>query len=194
MSENPPSKTQLRSELRQRRQRLTATEQRAAARAVAHRIGGLPQWSTARRIALYRAADGEIDTDPLVELARADNKLLFLPVVRADDNLAFAAWLAGEHLSPNRYGIPEPPAAARRCPAAELDILFLPLVGWDRRGGRLGMGAGFYDRTLSGIQRPLLIGLAHACQEVGEIPMDEWDIGLDFIATDNALYRCQGSR
>ena len=94
----------------------------------------------------------------------------------------------------NRYNIPEPPASAPRCAVAELHIIFLPLVGWDLHGGRLGMGGGFYDRTLSGISGPLLVGLAHDSQRVEEVPQESWDIRLDYIATDAALYRRQGKQ
>jgi 5-formyltetrahydrofolate cyclo-ligase len=67
-------------------------------------------------------------------------------------------------------------------------------VGWDLYGGRLGMGGGFYDRTLSGISGPLLVGLAHDSQRVEEVPQESWDIRLDYIATDAALYRRQGKQ
>ena len=64
-------------------------------------------------------------------------------------------------------------------------------MGWDGHGGRLGMGGGFYDRTLSGISGPLLVGLAHENQHVDEIPLENWDIALDYVATDVGLHRCQ---
>ena len=90
----------------------------------------------------------------------------------------------------NRYGIPEPPADVPRSNPGELDIIFLPLVAWDRRGSRLGMGGGIYDRTLEGVRGPLLVGLAHSLQELDHIPAEPWDIRLHFIASDKALHRC----
>ena len=69
-----------------------------------------------------------------------------------------------------------------------LDIVFLPVVGWDRRGGRLGMGGGYYDRTLANISGPLLVGLAHDGQQVDDIPRESWDVALDYVATDTDLY------
>jgi 5-formyltetrahydrofolate cyclo-ligase len=68
----------------------------------------------------------------------------------------------------------------------------MPLVGWDRQGGRLGMGGGFYDRALAGIKGPLLVGLAHAVQEVPQVPIDDWDVPLDFVVTESALHQCRG--
>jgi 5-formyltetrahydrofolate cyclo-ligase len=191
MPDANPSKAQLRSTLRHRRQALSADQQGLAARAVSGHIADLPGWSTAQRIALYLAADGEIDTTPLSKLGRAQHKQLFLPVIEADNSLRFAEWRPDSVLSKNRFGIPEPPAQARCCPAQDLDIVFLPLVGWDLQGGRLGMGGGFYDRTLAGITGPLLVGLAHANQQVDCIPREEWDISLNFIASDAALHICK---
>ncbi len=79
-------------------------------------------------------------------------------------------------------------------PTWTLDIILLPLVGFDRYGNRLGMGGGFYDRTLARLnhcdmKRPLLIGLAHHCQEVEQLQTQSWDIPLDIIATDKELIR-----
>jgi 5-formyltetrahydrofolate cyclo-ligase len=191
MPDSSPSKSQLRSALRHRRQALSSDQQRLAAQAVSGHIAELPKWRTAQRIALYLAADGEIDTAPLGALGRAQHKQLFLPVIEADRSLGFAEWRADSPLSPNRFGIPEPSAQADRCPVKDLDIVFLPLVGWDLQGGRLGMGGGFYDRTLAGITGPLLVGLAHARQQVDCIPQEEWDISLNFIASDAALHFCR---
>lgn len=75
-----------------------------------------------------------------------------------------------------------------------MDIILLPLTGFDARGNRLGMGGGFYDRTLAfrqraGQRRPLLVGIAHACQEVPLIPSASWDIPLDRIVTDRQASR-----
>jgi 5-formyltetrahydrofolate cyclo-ligase len=186
-----PSKAQLRSTLRHRRQALNADQQGLAAGAVSGHVAELPRWATAQRIAIYLAGDGEIDTTPLCQLARAQHKQLFLPVIEADNSLGFAEWLPDSELCTNRFGIPEPPARARRCPAADLDIVFLPLVGWDLQGGRLGMGGGFYDRTLAGIVGPLLVGLAHANQQVDCIAQEEWDISMNFIASDAFLHCCR---
>ena len=70
-------------------------------------------------------------------------------------------------------------------------LFFSPLVGWDRHGGRLGMGGGFYDRALSNISDPVLVGLAHENQRVDEVPSERWDITLDYVATDAGLYHCR---
>jgi len=192
MPDRPPCKALLREELRQRRRTLSPQDQSAAARTVAIHIARIPGWPTARRIALYLASDGEIDTAPLSADCRAAKKQLFLPVIGEKNLMEFAEWKPGSELATNRYGIPEPPRSAQRCTAAALDIIVLPLVAWDRTGGRLGMGGGYYDRALAGVNGPLLVGLAHAVQQVPQVPRDEWDIPLDYVVTDSALHCCQG--
>ena len=192
MPDRSPCKAQLREELRRQRRALSPLEQSAAASAVAILITQIPHWQAARRIALYLASDGEIDTTPLSSACREAGKQLFLPVIGEHKLMEFAEWTAGSELVANRYGIPEPPRSAQRCNTSALDIIAMPLVAWDRTGGRLGMGGGFYDRTLAGIEKPLLVGLAHSVQELRQVPRDDWDVPLDFVVTNKALHRCQG--
>ncbi|CAA0115982.1 5-formyltetrahydrofolate cyclo-ligase [Halioglobus japonicus] len=192
MSDIHSNKAALRSTLRQKRRSLGPAAQDAATKAVTHSVLELPAWSDARRIALYLARDGEIDPSALAALARSQNKQLFLPTLSNDNGLSFAHWDTDDTQTLNRYNIPEPPEGAARCPVSELDIVFLPVVGWDKQGGRLGMGGGYYDRTLAGNRHPVLVGLAHELQQVERIPCESWDIVLDYVATDIALYRCQG--
>ncbi len=98
----------------------------------------------------------------------------------------------------NRFGIPEPDTRhgahrARRQATWTLDVILLPLVGFDDDGQRIGMGGGFYDRTLAFTQRPgprpRLIGLAHDCQRVTRLPVAPWDVPLDAIVSDRRILR-----
>ncbi len=189
---NPSSdKATLRDMLRRRRKALSPAEQHAAALGLADRISRLPRWDSARTVALYLAADGEIDTAVIATLARDAGKEIFLPVIREDDSLGFARWARSAGLTRNRYNIPEPPASAIHREPDELDIILLPLVGWDRSGGRLGMGGGFYDRTLANVSGPTLVGCAHGVQEVAHLPLEAWDVRLAFVATESALHDCR---
>jgi 5-formyltetrahydrofolate cyclo-ligase len=192
MPDTPSRKSALRSALRQRRNSLSPDQQADAAQALSQSVLGLSHWAAALRIALYLASDGEIGTSVLANIARSEGKQLFLPVLTSDSGLAFARWETDMTLCVNRYNIPEPPVGAERCPAAELDMIFLPVVGWDMHGGRLGMGGGYYDRALADIVGPVLVGLAHAGQQVEQIPRESWDIVLDYVATDAGLIRCKG--
>ncbi len=191
MTETHSRKTALRSALRQLRRSLSYAAQGAAAKALTQSVLSLPNWTGAQRIALYLARDSEIDTSALATLARAESKQLFLPVLTADNSLSFARWNTADTQSTNRYNILEPPIRAAQCPVADLDIIFLPVVGWDAQGGRLGMGGGYYDRALSGVTGPVLVGLAHESQRAERIPKESWDIVMDYIATDTGLHHCR---
>jgi 5-formyltetrahydrofolate cyclo-ligase len=97
----------------------------------------------------------------------------------------------------NRYGIPEYlPRAARRVRARQLDLLFMPLLGFDGQGWRIGMGGGYYDASLAHLREsktrrmswrhPHLIGVAFAVQEIASAPNDPWDVRLDGVLTESS--------
>lgn len=196
------SKSSLRARLRRRRRALTPAQQRRAAKEMARRVSREPFFLRARRVALYLANDGELDPALLLTRAAAVGKRTCLPVLDplARRFLYFLPWRPGQPLTPNRYGIPEPRLGrGARLPPWSLDIVFFPLVGFDARGNRLGMGGGFYDRTFDprrgGGRRPLLVGLAHDFQQVDALPADPWDVPLDAIATDRrVLHFSAGTR
>ncbi|MGK2915184.1 MAG: 5-formyltetrahydrofolate cyclo-ligase [Porticoccaceae bacterium] len=182
----------LRRELRQRRRQLSLAEQRFASERLLSILAIRPEFLHARRIAFYMASDGEIDPALLMGLASAAGKSCYLPALDplAENRLHFVRYRRDRSLRPNRFGIAEP--RLRRADIAlawSLDMICLPLVGFDRRGNRMGMGAGFYDRTLAfarcaGMAKPRLIGLAHSCQEVDALAAAPWDVPLDAIVTE----------
>jgi 5-formyltetrahydrofolate cyclo-ligase len=183
-------KRQLRRILRARRRALSPFAQRRAGVRLAQRIDQLPWFIRAQALAFYVAADGEIDPLPLIQLAWRHGKRTFLPCLRHDRSLAFVEYRRDTPLRLNRFGIPEPwgsPAIS----LAQLDVVCVPLVGFDRAGGRLGMGGGFYDRTFArgGVRQPKLIGLAHSIQEEAGLPRDAWDIALRGVTTEREWIR-----
>jgi 5-formyltetrahydrofolate cyclo-ligase len=181
-------KDRLRAQLRNRRRQLPAGAALEAGEAAASQLDGLAHWASADKVAIYQAADGEVDAGPISRLCRELAKQLFLPVIMPDKRLEFAEWSSPAALQTNRFGIPEPSPDAPRCPVDLLDIIFLPLVGWDRKGGRLGMGGGFYDRSLAQAAGPLLVGLAYSIQEVDAVPTREWDVCMDFVVTEGGVF------
>src|SRR5690606_7992459 len=107
---------------------------------------------------------------------------------------AFRRFKDLRHLAPNRFGILEPNQAAQSIDIQQLDLILLPLVGFDAQGRRLGMGGGYYDRSLAFKKvykklGPKLIGLAHAIQQVDALTVDIWDVPLDAIVTDKKLFK-----
>ncbi len=183
-------KQQLRLDLRQRRRALSITQRQNASRQLLSQLTALPGWAQCQRVAGYIAADCEIDPGPLLDHLHQAGRFTYLPVIQEDAQLLFAPWHPGDVLVPNKFGIPEPLPERARVTAQEIDALLIPLVGWDRTGGRLGMGGGFYDRSLAAT-KALKIGLAFAIQEVESLPREPWDVAMDFVATETCLHDCR---
>ncbi|MDP4789906.1 MAG: 5-formyltetrahydrofolate cyclo-ligase [Haliea sp.] len=189
MSTDAGDRAALRRKLRSRRSALDATFRAAAAASAAAHITRLPGWAAAQRVALYWPNDGEIDTTALIQLCRKHNKQVYLPVLAPGSTLVFRAWLPDQPLLNNRFNIPEPGQNCPEHPVSGLDILILPVVGWQRDGCRLGMGGGFYDRTLASVEGPRYVGLAYQCQEITGLAMERWDVGLEYVLTETGLQR-----
>lgn len=190
------NKQQLRRVLREKRRALSSDEQISHAQGMLALFQKQKGWEKHEHIALYLAVDAEIDPQNMVDRLRASGKYCYLPVIPVDEPgpLLFAPWNCQSILLPNRYGILEPACDKNEMRQAEdLDMIILPLVGFDHKGNRLGMGGGFYDRTLEGKNQwkdaPMLIGLAYALQYVEtELPCELWDICLDAAITEKTIF------
>ena len=189
----------LRRSLRKRRASLSAPERLAAADAIAEVLGELPELLTDQYVAGYWAVGGELSLHRVVPPLLRREQTYLLPVLSpdGDPSLRFAPWRPGAAVAPNRYGIPEPQCAREDLvEAAEIELVLLPLVAFDRRGHRLGTGAGYYDRSFAFLREverpalPLLVGVAYAFQEVESIQAEPWDVPLDFVATEHELIEC----
>lgn len=184
----------LRRTLRRRRRALGARLRRANAHAAARLLASSSLLRAARDIAVYLPRDGELDPLPLLTILSSRGARPWLPVIEPipsrPPRLAFAPLDDPAHMRPNRFGIPEPVRGAPRA-GWTLDLVLLPLVGFDRSGGRLGMGGGFYDATFDPRRprpgRPMLVGLAHAVQEVDMLTLQPHDAPLDAIVTEREL-------
>ncbi|HEY1891743.1 MAG TPA: 5-formyltetrahydrofolate cyclo-ligase [Steroidobacteraceae bacterium] len=194
----PDARSSLRASLRAKRRAVAATARARAARQVAHHADRIVHLHSGQRIGIYAATAEELDTSCLIALALRRGCLVYLP--RIDPRLRvrsmrFARITAAPRaLRSNRFGIVEPdgpPLASARL----LDVVFLPLVGFDRHGVRLGMGGGYYDRAF-GFRRlrtswhtPLLVGIGYASQEVERIAAAAHDVPLDLVITECAAIR-----
>ncbi|UTW44392.1 5-formyltetrahydrofolate cyclo-ligase [bacterium SCSIO 12696] len=192
------NKNQIRAEVRHRRRSLSAQQQRHAAEGLSRQIANLPEFRRARRIALYLGNDGEIDPLPTLLLAEAAGKRCYLPVLHPlkHNRIHFVPYRSGDRLTVSHLGYPEPSLTdGNITPTWALDMILMPLVAFDAYGNRIGMGGGFYDRTLAftktSSRRPTLIGLAHSCQQLDNITANSWDIPLDAIATESAVITCR---
>jgi 5-formyltetrahydrofolate cyclo-ligase len=189
----------LRKQLRLRRKQLSSVVKATCAHRLAQNLCRHPLVMNSRHIAIYLPADGEIDTQPLVEGLCSLGKSLYLPVLVtfSDHRLWFSAYAPGDSLVYNRYGIPEPERVHyRRIKPAALDLVLTPLVAFDDTGNRIGMGGGYYDRSFAFInnrqhwRKPRLMGLAYEFQRLPRIKPEPWDVPLDAIGTENRVYYC----
>jgi len=189
----PTRRNTLRKELRSARRALTPAQQSRASKQLFRQLAQHPLFVRSRHIAFYLASDGEIDPTLLMRHARRLGKSCYLPVVSGwpRKTMRFQRIIPGQRWVQNRFGITEPRLnSGRQAAPWRLDLVLMPLVGFDQDGNRLGMGGGFYDRTFAYLARrctwsaPLLLGLAHSCQKVEALPIARWDIPLNAIATD----------
>lgn len=188
---------QLRLDLRSRRRELSQQVQHDASQAISNRFIALSEYRRAKRIAAYVGSKGEIDPMPLLRRAHSDGKQCYLPVLHPflPGRLWFARWTPDTPMRSNRFGIPEPAGnPGYRCLPQHLDLVVVPLLGFDDKCQRLGMGGGYYDRTFA-FRRfrchwkgPLLIGVAHELQRVARLDSQPWDVSLDKVLTPLRSY------
>ena len=181
-------KRALRRDLRRRRAGIAAVLRHRAARRAAVALMRTRDWQSALHVGLYLACGSELSTAPLIERALRQHKRLYLPRIGPGGQMHFVGWRPGAGLRTNRHGIDEPFGTYRR-PWRRLDLIIVPLVGFDRSGYRLGAGGGYYDRLFAqrSVARPKCLGWAFALQEIPAVPRDPWDRRLDGIVTERGI-------
>jgi len=188
----------LRSAIRQRRSQLDPDWCAESSAQICEHLANTWLYRRAQRIACYLSQGNEASLEPLLQNAWSNGKQVYLPILglRYSGQLWFVPSQANTPLYKNRFGIDEPVHAShsRRTQLRSLDLILMPLVAFDQHGNRLGMGGGFYDKTLAGLNatcqawsRPKRIGIAYAFQGVDAIPGEHWDVPLDGIATEYGL-------
>ena len=185
----------LRSKLKRQRLMLTQDQIRHVSSRINNLVWGLPELSRRRRLAVYMAINGEIDCDELTENSWLRNCSVFAPVLRGRQ-MKFAPLNRDSRLLVNRFGIAEPECTPQQLiRPCDLDIVIVPLLAFDSRGNRLGMGAGYYDRSFSFLRarrkwfHPKLIGVAYEFQRVQRIKLKPWDVPLNVVVTESKVYR-----
>lgn len=191
---------ELRKTIRNKRLSLAPNIQLTSANQLCSLLSLHPKVISSQHIALYLANDGELNTTPFIKWCWAQNKTVYLPVIHpfSKGHLLFLEYSENTSMVQNRFGIYEPKLNVSLIqPIKNIDIIFTPLVAFDQSGARLGMGGGFYDRTLqrwhehfkkNQLTRPYPIGLAHNCQQVDYIPVEHWDIPIPEIITPSQHY------
>lgn len=185
--------TALRRELRQRRQAIVGEERAKKSQAAAvQALDFIHSVQYAQHIAVFLSLAEEMDTQPLIQALWQSGKSLYLPVVMsAQQPLLWREYHADTVLQTDDLGILVPNADAPVLQSA-LDIVVMPLVGFDLCGHRIGMGGGFYDRSFADKipnQAPWLLGFAYECQALKHIPRRDWDVPMDVLATEAQLLK-----
>ncbi len=197
------NRNDLRRQMRARRRALSPSERHHHSLALERNLASSPQFLRSRHIALYLPNDGELDLRPVIARAEAMGKRCYLPVLSPlyHNRLWFAPYHQGDELQLNRFGIPEPILNWRQMrPVWTLDLVLTPLVAFDLQGNRLGMGGGFYDRTLAYLGRrrywrkPHLIGTAYEFQCVEALEIQHWDVPLSGVVTESHHYSFSNGR
>lgn len=183
-----------REQIKQQRRALTPTEVAIASAEIAQRVLNLSVLRRARNIGIYLAAFGEVDCTAISHYAWQRKKRIFAPILRKQA-LLFAPLHPGSELQKNRFGILEPVHTfADLVRPPELDVVLVPLVAFDTNRNRLGMGAGYYDRSFAQRLRrrrwrkPRLLGVAYSFQRVASIQPQAWDVPLDAVITEKECF------
>lgn len=191
MTENPSNlKSDLRSRLLEDRTSLNESRRRRLDRQICAHLLRLLGDRDSVDLAAFLAFRGEPDLMPALEALHHAGRRIWLPVVDGDA-MIFRRWIPGAAMQANRYGIDEP-VEGNLCPPDKLEVVLMPLVAFSPTGTRLGMGAGYYDRTFAFCRHrpesgPLLAGVAYALQEVDSLPAESWDVPLDAVITERGL-------
>lgn len=189
----------LRAATRLKRQSLSLEIQQQSEQNLCDKLMTMPNISSASHVAIYLQNDGEVNLSIFTQWCWANNINTYLPVIHpfSKGHLLFLKYHQHSVMKSNQYGILEPKLNVNEVlPIENLDIIFTPLVAFSSQGERLGMGGGYYDRTLASWyknkqknNKPYPIGLAHDCQKVASIPTQHWDIPIPEIITPTAHYQ-----
>jgi 5-formyltetrahydrofolate cyclo-ligase len=186
-------KHKLRQKLRQLRSELTQEFQQKAAEKIAEIICESEIFKTSQNIAAYLPINGEIDPINILNNAWKTGKSCYLPITLKNKQLAFAKYKKNAPLITNKFGICEPIYDnADLIDPQKLDLVIVPLVGFNQNRYRLGHGGGYYDRAFAFTKqttskKPYLIGIAYELQNI-DIPVEPWDIQLNMLVTEKACY------
>jgi 5-formyltetrahydrofolate cyclo-ligase len=201
---NTPSDIQARKQaLRQRiiaaRDNLTPTLRASSSKRIVDQICSLATYKTARTVLGYLNFGSELAIEAWIRQALTDGKRVLLPRVNRASMLLelFEVKDIDSDVAAGAYGIREP--VVERCERfealGEIDLILMPGVAFDREGGRLGYGGGYFDKLLAHLpHRPVLIAGAFAMQVVAEVPQEASDYKVDYLITENETIRCNLGR
>ncbi|MFZ0218919.1 MAG: 5-formyltetrahydrofolate cyclo-ligase [Candidatus Aquirickettsiella sp.] len=185
-----------RKKLQQQRAKITLSEQKKASARITQQLSQHPIFLQSQTIASYVAIRHEIDPSSLIQKAWQNKQTCYLPILQGQQ-LIFCIYQPHTLLKKNQFNIPEPPFSLEACITPKnIDLVLVPLVGFTEQGQRLGMGAGFYDRSFAFLlnpsksARPFLLGLAYEWQKLDSFTEKNWDVPLNAVITEKQIYFC----
>lgn len=199
MSLSITERQQLRKKMQATRGELSETRRQQLSEQIQEKVISLPQFQQSKYQAFYLSNNNEVDVSGILTIATQLKKHCYLPILHPhrDQHLEFYTYHPGDPLKKNKYGIAEPDTQTQhRIDAINLDVVFLPLVAFDKHGNRLGRGAGYYDRSFAFLLnhaqlKPFLIGIAYDFQKADAIGAAEWDVPVNLIVTEKNIYHPQ---
>ncbi|MDD4126694.1 MAG: 5-formyltetrahydrofolate cyclo-ligase [Methanomicrobium sp.] len=179
-------KNKLRNIMREKREELTPEERIVKSEAICRNV--LSIIKPGETVMGFASKEIEVDTKPLLKMLLKNNNPLVVPIIVKEDvslRLSYVRDLA--HLVPSTFGVPEPIGNEIPVPDGAVDVVILPMLAFDKRGGRLGYGSGYYDRFLEKYPDVTKIAMAFACQEADEVPLEDNDVLMDYVITENGV-------
>jgi 5-formyltetrahydrofolate cyclo-ligase len=141
---------------------------------------------------VYASKPLEVDTKVLIRNLISRGKTVIVPIIEKDTKTLRLSYLKDpEVLQESTFHVPEPVGCELPARASEIKAVIIPMLAFDKKGNRLGYGAGYYDRFLSSHPHLTRIGIAFSCQEIEEIPADANDARMDMIVTDSSTISCR---
>lgn len=182
------AKDLLRREFLARRDALSPEERARLSRQITSHLLSWPHFVRARRLLLYASFRSEVETYPLITWALEEGKEVYLPkTYLKPKELRLFRLYSLEELRPGAFGIPEPPEENPEISPEELELVVVPGVAFDRRGGRLGYGGGFYDRLFTQAKEARRVGLCFSCQLAERLPLEAHDVLMHVLVTEEGL-------
>ena len=193
-------KKSIRIKMRKRRAALTPSGIRQASARIQRAVMKLPEWAAARRVCVYLALPAEVQTRRLLAACWKTGKQVLVPAYRKNySRYELARLRPDDPVKNGHWAVPEPAhprwATPDRVTRSHVDLVVTPGLAFDRNGGRVGHGCGYYDRLLAGkaLKQAFKVGLTLECQMVASVPMNAQDIRMDMVVTERAAYRRQNN-
>lgn len=197
-----PDKSALRQRILQARDALNESQRQEGSRRIVERVVSRSDFIAASGVHCFISLPGEVNTEGIFEACWSMGKSVYVPyLIHGERRLGWARRERGDALVAGQMNLLEPlPENREEAPLREIQLLLVPGVAFDRKGGRLGYGKGYYDKflglfpqfdvsnsrntTLSGTNSPPKIGLAFSVQIVDAVPQDSWDLIMDAVVTE----------